>query len=82
MTFPEALVAEIRAEAAAQRIPLSELAKNAGMARSALYNWIDRKCGLPISSVYAIAGVLRIRGSELLARAEQRERGTVTPVHR
>lgn len=76
MTLPEAIGAEIRAEAAARRITLKELATHAGVSRSALYNWLDANRAMPIQSLYAIADVLHIRGSELLRRAEDRARTT------
>lgn len=74
LTLTEALGAEIRAEAAAQRITIAELAKRADVNRSSLYTWIDAKTAFPVQGLEAVANVLRVRASELVARAEQRSR--------
>lgn len=81
MTLTEALGAEIRAEAAAQRITIAELAKRADVNRSSLYTWIDAKTAFPVQGLEAVANVLRVRASELVARAEHRSRThrSVTP---
>jgi|SRR5690606_24840006 len=81
LTLTEALGAEIRAEAAAQRITIAELAKRADVNRSSLYTWIDAKTAFPIQGLEAVANVLRVRASELVARAEHRSRThrSVTP---
>lgn len=74
MTLTEALGAEIRAEAAAQRITIAELARAADVNRSSLYTWLDAKTAFPVQGLEAFANVLRIRPSVLVARAEQRSR--------
>ena len=74
MNLTEALGAEIRAEAAAQRITIAELAKRADVNRSSLYTWIDAKTAFPVQGLEAVANVLRVRASELIARAEHRSR--------
>src|SRR5690606_41593057 len=49
--------------------------------RSSLYTWIDAKTAFPIQGLEAVANVLRVRASELVARAEHRSRThrSVTP---
>lgn len=72
MNLAEALGAEIRAEAAAQRITLVDLAKKAGIARATLYNWIDAERDISVPGLFSIADVLRTPASTLIARAEHR----------
>ena len=74
MSIPEALGKEIRAEAAAQRISLVDLAKSAGITLSTIYLYLDAERDLPIGALYRIADVFRIPGGELVARAESRAR--------
>jgi transcriptional regulator with XRE-family HTH domain len=74
MTLPEALAAEIRAEAAAQNTTIATLATRIGVSRSALHNWTTSRRDMPISALCAIADVLNTPASELMARAEQRRR--------
>lgn len=80
MTLTEALGAEVRAEAAAQRLTISDLARLADVNRSSLYTWLDAKAAFPVQGLDAISTVLKVRPSELVARAEQRHRahGSVT----
>ena len=72
MTLTEALGAEIRAETAAQRLTVSDLARLAAVNRSSLYTWLDAKAAFPIQGLDAISTALKIRPSELMARAERR----------
>lgn len=72
MTLAEALGAEIRAEAAAQHVTISELSRAAGVNRASLYTWIDAKVAFPVHGVETIAGVLGMPPHVLLLRAEER----------
>lgn len=83
MTLTEALGAEIRAEAAAQRITIAELARAADVNRSSLYTWIDAKTAFPVQGLEAVANALRILPSTLISRAERRQRaqGSVPSPH-
>lgn len=72
----EAVGAEIRAEAAAQRISLNELAEAAGIARTSLYKYLDATRDMPVPVLIAIAGHLNVETSELLRRASNRAQST------
>lgn len=69
-----ALGQEIRAEAAANSIPITELCKSAGVTRSALYRYLDAERDMPYSVLVDIATALRVRPFELVERAEERAR--------
>lgn len=69
-----ALGREIRAEAAAQRITIDELAKRAGVSRASLYNWADAKVSMPIAGLMSLSVALGVPAYELLRRAEERAR--------
>lgn len=69
-----ALGLEVRAEAAARRVTLTELCKAAGVTRSALYNYLDGERDMPYSVLNALADALRVRPFELVERAEDRAR--------
>lgn len=72
MTLRECLALEIRAAAEDQEITIVELAQRAGTHRVTLHRYLDATRSMPIETLERIASVLRLRGSELLARAEQR----------
>ena len=69
-----ALGQEIRAEAAAQRVNIAELASKAGVNRSSLYTWLDGKANFPMDGLVLVADVLRVEPYELLRRAVDRAR--------
>lgn len=69
-----ALGQEIRAEAAARGIALTELCKSANVTRSALYRYLDAERDMPYSVLADLASALRIRPFELVERAEDRAR--------
>lgn len=81
MTLRECLALEIRAAAEEQEMTIVELAQRAGTHRVTLHRYLDATRSMPIETLERIASVLRLRGSELLARAEQREklRGSISP---
>lgn len=74
MTLTEALGAVIRDAAEDQGITLTDLAKQAGVSRATLYNWADGHSTPTLVGLTRVADTLRIRGSELLRRAEDRSR--------
>lgn len=74
MTLSEALGAEVRAEAAAQRLTVAELAHKANVNRSSLYTWLDAKAAFPVNGLAALAATLRIEPHVLIRRAEERTR--------
>lgn len=69
-----ALGQEIRAEAAAQRLSIADLATKAGVNRSSLYTWLDGKANFPLDGLVRIADVLRVQPHDLLHRGEDRAR--------
>lgn len=69
-----ALGREIRAEAAAQRISLRQLAERADLARGSLYLHLNGERAMPLTSLFAIADVLHVSPYELLRRGEERAR--------
>lgn len=72
MTLRECLATEIRAAAEDQEMTIAELAQRAGTHRVSLHRYLDATRSMPIETLERIASVLQLRGSELLARAEQR----------
>ena len=72
--FLHALGSEIRAEAAARRIPLRTLAERAGIARSALYHYLDGQRDLPLSVLLRISDLIDMQPDVLMRRAEERAR--------
>lgn len=69
-----ALGQEIRAEAAARGVALTELCKSANVTRSALYRYLDAERDMPYSVLADLASALRVRPFELVERAEDRAR--------
>lgn len=75
-----ALGQEIRAEAAARGVALTELCKSAGVTRSALYRYLDAERDMPFSILNALADALRVRPFVLIERAEERARRDASSV--
>lgn len=69
-----ALVAEIRAEAAAQQLTTTTLAERAGISRPSAYRYLAGERDLPVSVLLDFARVLGVPASDLLDRAQQRAR--------
>ena len=67
-----ALVAESRAEAAAQRIGTADLAARAGISKPSAYRYLAGERDLPLSVLLDFARVLGVPAAELLDRAQQR----------
>lgn len=70
-----ALGAEIRAEAAAQKIPLSRLAETTGVGRVSLYRYLDGTREMPVSVLLRSADTLHVSVGVLIDKAEQRLAG-------
>lgn len=75
-----ALGKEIRGEAAANGVTIRDLAARAHVDRSTLYKYLDGQRAMPITTLMAIASVLRVLPYELLRRAEERARRDVKEV--
>lgn len=73
-TKQHALAAEIRAEAAAQRLTAKQLQRQVGVSSSAWSNYfVSCSRDVPIGVVIDVAHALGMQASELLRRAEGRE---------
>lgn len=68
----EALNAEIRAEAAAQRIPIKTLAEAAGIDRATLHRYLTEERDMPLSVLLRISETLNLQPSALMDRADTR----------
>ena len=77
MTLAEALGREVRAEAAAQRVTIAQLATRAGVNRSSLYTWLDGQVAFPLQGLEALSSVLGVAPHQMVRRAEARARGSV-----
>jgi len=74
-TKQHALAAEIRAESAAQQISAKDMQKAVGVSSSAWSNYfVACTRDVPMGVVVAVAEALGMTGSELLRRAEAREK--------
>lgn len=71
-TTLQALGAEIRAEAAAQRISLNDLASAAGIVRTTLYKYLDNDRAMPLGVLLAVSERLGVGADVLMDRAQQR----------
>lgn len=67
-----ALAAEIRAEAAAQRISTAELASRAGISKPSAYRYLAAERDLPISALLGFARALSVPAADLMDRAQKR----------
>ncbi|MCT1430612.1 helix-turn-helix domain-containing protein [Brachybacterium muris] len=77
MTFEAellALGAEIRAERAAQKVSMSDLAAAANISRQALYKYLDAERDMPVAVLLDIAARLDVGADVLMRRAEDRAR--------
>lgn len=69
-----ALAAEIRAEAAAQRLSLPDLAERANVSRPSVYRYLSGERDIPVSALLALSMALRIGVADLFDRAHERAR--------
>lgn len=68
-----ALADEVLAEVARQRITATEMQRRTGIKSRTWANYfVNQSSRIPITAVNAVAETLGLRGSELMARAEQR----------
>lgn len=74
MTLTEALANEVRAAAEDQDLTISELSHQAGIHRVTMQRYLVATRLIPLETLDRIANALHLRGSELLARAEQHRR--------
>ena len=65
---------EIRAEMARQQITQEQLAEEARISRTALTNRLNGKSNFRAEDIFAIAGALGFRASEIMRRAEESQR--------
>lgn len=70
--FNAALGRQIRAEIAASGHSIAGAARDLGIARSALDNYVNGKRGIPASIAYEVALLLGIDPHTLVVRAEER----------
>ncbi len=68
----KALGSEIRAEAAAKRVPLTQLAKSASIGRVTLYRYLDAERDMPVAVLLGLSRELGIGADVLMTRAEKR----------
>ncbi|MFJ6044479.1 helix-turn-helix domain-containing protein [Brachybacterium paraconglomeratum] len=72
MALTEALALEVRAAAEDQNLTISELSHKAGTLKITMQRYLSSTRAIPLETLDRIAAVLHLRGSELVARAEQR----------
>ncbi|WP_200838839.1 MULTISPECIES: helix-turn-helix domain-containing protein [Microbacterium] len=85
--FNEAVGRQLRAEIAAARSSIAAMARDIGIARSALDNYVTGKRAIPVPVVYAVCAAVGLEPHVLVARAEERlaadgTSATVTPLRR
>ncbi len=87
--FNEAVGRQMRAEIAASRSSIAAMAREIGVARSALDNYVTGKRAIPVPVVYAVCASLDLEPHVLVARAEERLRAVaagstarITPLRR
>lgn len=85
--FNTAVGRQLRAEIAAARSSIAAMAREIGIARSALDNYVTGKRAIPVPVVYLVCAVIDIEPHVIFSRAEERLRidgqrrvATVTPL--
>ena len=79
----EAVAAELRAERAAARLTVEELADLSGVHRGTLLRYLNAKRDIPVSTLVQIAEGLGVPAHLILERASERmseKRSNVTPL--
>lgn len=71
----QATGAEIRAEAAARKIPITRLAEAAGVGRVTLYRYLDATRDMPVAVFLDLSDTLGVRADVLMTRAQERAGG-------
>jgi transcriptional regulator with XRE-family HTH domain len=72
----------MRAEIAASRSSIAAMARDIGIARSALDNYVTGKRAIPVPVVYAVCAALDLEPHVLFARAEERLTAATAPTAR
>lgn len=80
--FNAAVGSQLRAEIAAARSSIAAMARDIGIARSALDNYVTGKRSIPIPVVYQVCAVVGLEPHVLLDRAEDRLRADDAPAAR
>lgn len=87
--FNAAVGRQLRAEIGAAGSSIAAMAREIGIARSALDNYVTGKRSIPVPIVYAVGASLSVEPHVIVERAEERLRAegarrtaTVTPLHR
>lgn len=68
----QAIGAEVRAEAAAQKIPMTRLAEAAGIGRVTLYRYLDATRDMPVAVLLDLSTAVGVGADVLMARAQER----------
>ena len=68
----QALGAEIRAEAAAQKIPMTRLAEASGIGRVTLYRYLDATRDMPVAVLLDLSTAVGVSADVLMTRAQER----------
>lgn len=87
--FNAAVGSQLRAEIAVAGSSIAAMAREIGIARSALDNYVTGKRAIPVPIVYAVGAAVHVEPHTVLARAEERLRahsatagGVLTPFRR
>jgi transcriptional regulator with XRE-family HTH domain len=70
--FNAAVGRQLRAEIAAAGSSIAAMAREAGVARSALDNYVTGKRSIPVPLVYSVCSIINVAPHLVLARAEER----------
>lgn len=70
--FNAAVGRQLRAEIAAAGSSIAAMARDAGVARSALDNYVTGKRAIPVPLVYNVCAIINVAPHLVLARAEER----------
>ncbi|MFJ4255026.1 XRE family transcriptional regulator [Microbacterium sp. NPDC090003] len=70
--FNAAVGRQLRAEIAAAGSSIAAMARDAGVARSALDNYVTGKRAIPVPVVYTVCAIINVAPHLVLARAEER----------
>lgn len=68
----QAIGAEVRAEAAAQKIPMTRLAEAAGIGRVTLYRYLDATRDMPVAVLLDLSTAVGVGADVLMTRAQER----------
>lgn len=68
----QAIGAEVRAEAAAQKIPMTRLAEAAGIGRVTLYRYLDATRDMPVAVLLDLSAAVGVGADVLMTRAQER----------